>query len=208
MKKTLSTRLPLIAIAVAICLFFSCDPGIQSEQIYSVEAETIQVTNSPTAKYYPSWSPDGKMIAFSQYDPGTGLFKYFINTRKTEPLLQEDDAYYDVKLSPDGSKIVYRSGVKKHLWVRSLQDSSDRLLTPAHQAAYSPIWSADGKWSPTIHKIIGPRSEFGSCPQMAALPESSFQMSNPIFVIAFRRTAKKSPCIREEAATSRFGQLT
>jgi len=144
MKKNFHSCLPLVALTT--CLFLSCDPGLQSEETFSVEAETIQVTNGPTGKFHPAWSPDGRVIAYSQYDLGSSLLKYSLATGRSELLLQEDDFYYDVKLSPDGGKIVYGSGVRKHLWVRSLRDGSDRLLTPEHEQAYGPIWSADGEW--------------------------------------------------------------
>jgi len=146
MRKNFHSRLLLAVMALAVCLSLSCDPGLQSEETFSVETETIQVTDSPTGKLDPAWSPDGRMIAYSQYDPGSSLLKYSFATGQSELLLQEDDFYYDVKLSPDGGKIVYGSGVRKHLWVRSLRDGSDRLLTPEHEYVYGPIWSADGKW--------------------------------------------------------------
>ncbi len=146
MNKSLRSLLPLVVMTLAVSLSLSCDTGLQSEKVYSVEAETIQVTDSRRGKFNPSWSPDGRMIAFSQYDPGTSLQKYSLKSGRIESLLQEDDAYYDVKLSPDGSKIVYGSGVRNHLWVRSLQDGSDRLITPEHERAFGPIWSPDGKW--------------------------------------------------------------
>lgn len=146
MNKSLRSLLPLVVMTLAVSLSLSCDTGLQSEKVYSVEAETIQVTDSRRGKFNPSWSPDGRMIAFSQYDPGTSLQKYSLKSGRIESLLQEDDAYNDVKLSPDGSRIVYGSGVRNHLWVRSLQDGSEHLLTPDHERAFGPIWSPDGKW--------------------------------------------------------------
>lgn len=146
MRKNFHSRLPLAVMALATCLSLSCNPGIQSEETFSVEAETIQVTNSLAGRLDPSWSPDGRRLAYSQYDPGVNLSKYSIRTGALESVLQEDDFYYDVKLSPDGSKIVFGSGVRKHLWVRSLQSGAEKLLTPEHEYAQMPIWSADNKW--------------------------------------------------------------
>lgn len=146
MNKTSHSRLPLAVLALAVCFFLSCNPGLQSEETFSVEAEIIQVTNNPTGRLDPSWSPDGRRLAYSQYDPGVNLSKYSLRTGAIELLLQEDDFYYDVKLSPDGGKIVFGSGTRRHLWVRSLQSGAEKLLTPEHEYAQAPFWSADNKW--------------------------------------------------------------
>jgi len=144
MNKTLQSHLLLAAMAVAGCLVLACDPGIQSQQIFSIDADTIQLTNDYTDKDHLAWSPDGRMIAYTQRATGTRFFRLSIPDTNTAPLLDEDDVFRDAKLSPDGRMIAYVSGTG-YVMLYSLQDGSKSLLSPNYRSVSGPIWSPDGR---------------------------------------------------------------
>jgi eukaryotic-like serine/threonine-protein kinase len=48
------------------------------------------------------------------------------------------------EFSPDGKRIAYVAG--RRIWVSSTAGGSPSPLTPADQIAYTPTWSADGRW--------------------------------------------------------------
>ncbi len=145
MNKTLQSHLQLAAMAVAGCLFLSCDPGIQTQQVFSVETDAIRMTNDGRSKNHIAWSPDGRMLAYTQYEQGTRFFKLSIADTNAERLLDEDDVFRDAKLSPDGGTIAYVSRTG-YLSLYSLQDGSKRLLTQNYWPVSGPIWSPDGRF--------------------------------------------------------------
>lgn len=136
----------LILFCVAANLFCSaCETGLQTEEVYSVEAETVRLTNTAPIKAHPNWSPDGRRIAFSQSETGTRLFKLSL-AGEAQLLLEDDDFYGNLKLSPDGNFVAYNSYDRGHVWVRSLTDGAVRVLTPEQRGAAAPFWSRDGQW--------------------------------------------------------------
>ncbi len=135
-----------ILLFAASCLFLSaCETGLQTEEVYSIEAGTVRLTNTSPMKAFPSWSPDGTRLAFSQSQTATRLFKVSL-AGEPQLLSEEEDYWTDVKLSPDGRFIAYSSSARRHVWIRSLSDGSERLLTPGQQEAVAPFWAPDGKW--------------------------------------------------------------
>jgi TolB protein len=109
-----------------------------------VEQDKIQLTSDYKWKSHPAWSPDGRMIAYNQNDDGARLLRLSIADTTATPLADEFDPFFDAKLSPDGSTIVYISRTQ-YLWLYSLQDGSKRLLTPNYRYVSTPIWSPDGR---------------------------------------------------------------
>jgi Tol biopolymer transport system component/tRNA A-37 threonylcarbamoyl transferase component Bud32 len=99
---------------------------------------------------WPTWSPDGKRIAHSNYQFGKGdIFVTDVSTDATQWLYGTDGDDNQPAWSPDGRWIVFvqRSDSKDafgELVLISADGSSPSTLTPAY--ATTPAWSPDSQW--------------------------------------------------------------
>ncbi len=118
-------------------------------------SERRQLTVPPMAPINPRWSPDGKLIAFTDASNGdrrTMMYSgpgriYAVNADGGSPMLLLTGYVGDPTWSPDGKSIAYH-------YLRSPGDSEIRILdlqsqkstTVAKSAGlWSPRWSPDGK---------------------------------------------------------------
>ena len=126
-------------------------------EILSVPAEkgdTRNLTRSPgVADRDPSWSPDGKSIAWFSDESG----EYALHVRAPDGLgpvrkieLGEPPSFfYAPRWSPDSKKIAY-TDKRMNLWLmdldrtRPVKIDSDRYDSPFHNL--DPAWSADSRW--------------------------------------------------------------
>jgi tricorn protease len=125
-------------------------------EILTVPAEKgdiRNVTNTPGVEDRdPSWSPDGKSIAYFSDESG----EYALHIRGqngigpvTKISLGEPAFYYGPTWSPD-SKLIAYSDNKLNLWYVSLAHpvpvkvDTDRFDTPLHE--FDQAWSPDGQW--------------------------------------------------------------
>ena len=126
-------------------------------EILAVPAEKGDVRNltrSPAvADRDPSWSPDGKWIAWFSDESG----EYALHVRAPDglgpvrkvDLGQPPSFFYSPRWSPDSKKIAY-SDKRMNLWVVDLDRptpvkvDSDLYDTPFHYL--DPAWSADSRW--------------------------------------------------------------
>jgi tricorn protease len=126
-------------------------------EIFTVPAEKGDVrnlTNTPgVAERYPSWSPDGKQIAFFSDESG----EYALHVRAQNGmgdiqkigLGAQPAFYYDPIWSPDSKKIAYADS-QRQLWYIDLETKQpvridrDTYFTPAR--GLNPDWSPDSKW--------------------------------------------------------------
>jgi Tol biopolymer transport system component len=113
------------------------------------QPSVVPVTTYPGRQTYPSFSPDGKQIAFSWDGEKGDRFSIYVK------LLGETDALrlttsptgdYFPAWSPDGKRIAFRrTGSDGGIYTVSPLGGPERKLTgPA--TSYQMSWSPDGKW--------------------------------------------------------------
>ena len=142
---------------ISIGLVFSlsaCDLSIQNESSQVIQAESLRVTNDSWPKHGPAWSPDGRLIAFASDRRSTAFTEWNLTGPQHDRGFMPDVIDGMPAISPDGSKLAYRSAIRGHIWVHDFQSGKQRLLTPDQQYAYDPDWSFDGEWI-AYHAAIG-----------------------------------------------------
>jgi hypothetical protein len=131
--------------------------GTDMLHLYDIGAEKVKSSYSFKDVVQigsPSFSADGKRIAFSANDMSgkSDLYIFDIGEKKLERLTNDYYDDRDADFSPDGERIVFSSdrtayGYKNryNLFLYSLKDNSIRYLTSGDQIDYSPQFSEDGK---------------------------------------------------------------
>jgi tricorn protease len=125
-------------------------------EVFSIPAEKGDVrnlsTSSGSAERAPSWSPDGRTIAY--FSDKSGEYKLILEPQdgigaKREVALPDPTFFYTPTWSPDGKKLAY-SDTHLRLWVldvasgKAVQVDEDRFMDP--DRSLNPAWSPDSKW--------------------------------------------------------------
>ncbi|MGI8407150.1 MAG: protein kinase domain-containing protein [Actinomycetota bacterium] len=121
--------------------------GFDSELYKTVPTGTgvKRLTENDIWESYPSWSPDGRLIAFSSYD-ADGVSKIWILRRngRARVLLNlgvsEAIEHASLSWSPDGKRIVYSFG-SQGIFVVDLESRTKERIT----GGTDPEWSPDGE---------------------------------------------------------------
>ncbi len=106
-----------------------------------------QITNQPVSDSTPSWSPDGKQIAFTSYRDGNHEI-YVMNADGTQPTRLTDHPAQDVSpsWSPDGNYIAFVSARDGDYEIYVMNADGTNLLRLTHHPATdtSPEWGPFG----------------------------------------------------------------
>ena len=133
-----------------------------NREIYVMDADgrnQRKLTNSRLVDWDPSWSPDGRHIAFTANGrPGDwgargGDLEIYVmdadgtNPRRLTNNLRQDT---DPAWSPDGKRIAYTSTIDRNqeIYVMDADEGKPRRLTNSgdvHIHNWKPSWSPDGK---------------------------------------------------------------
>jgi TolB protein len=114
--------------------------GTYKIMVMDKDGKPVQITHDTTAELQPSWSPDGKMVAF---ETSRHIFK--MNADGTNVIQLTTQADYDSypAWSPDGTKIAFVSNLESKTQIYLMNpDGSDQ--TKLTQGA-NPSWSPDSQ---------------------------------------------------------------
>src|SRR4051794_16529393 len=97
-----------------------------------------------TTPWWPSWSPDGKWIAFSMYG---SIWKVDVATNEAYELTHDKKLHSSPAWSPDGQWIVYTADDNWRsiqLEILNVKTGESRALTHDEQVYADPTFSPDG----------------------------------------------------------------
>ncbi len=112
----------------------------------------ILTNTSGTAERFPSWSPDGKWIAYFSDESGEYLLHLRPasgagNVRKLA--IEPQPSFYEEPVwSPDSKRVAF-SDKRLALWIMDIETGTPRRIDSSifsGQGTFRPSWSMDGKW--------------------------------------------------------------
>jgi eukaryotic-like serine/threonine-protein kinase len=114
-------------------------------------SQRIQLTFAPLVPQLPSWSPDGKQIAFYGFPPGQKAKLYTVSADGGTPSeLMPDDPLekLDATWSADGTRIAFGGApADPNSAIRVVDLSTHQVSTlPGSKGLFSPRWSPDGRY--------------------------------------------------------------
>jgi tol-pal system beta propeller repeat protein TolB len=121
-----------------------------------------RLTRDPAEDCLPSWSPDGRRIAFISYRDGKGEIYVVDVDEGNLRNLTNYPAANDIEpaWSPDGGKIAFvsdRANGVADIYVMDADGRNPRRLTKHPEVDRNPAWSPDGRWIAFMsHRWRGP----------------------------------------------------
>jgi len=133
-------------------LAITIEGPITNTWIHDIQRDTETRFNFGIENRDPTWSPDGKRIAYSGYKDGkyAMFWKPLDGSAPEEPLLMQDNSVDAWFFSPDGSALLYADWQFEgalNIGALPLRDRQHaRLIFPAKYNVEWAVLSSDGKW--------------------------------------------------------------
>jgi TolB protein len=147
-------------------------PKKNVSEVFLVDVQSKQITTliSGGTNTYPSYSPDGKRIAFRRMIGDMNSEVFVASADGTDQKNVSNHMAFDgwPAWSPDGTKIAFSSNrhANYQIWVMNADGSDPFLLANTEGRATEPRWSTDGKM---IYFTNCKKVDFGAdCHIMAA----------------------------------------
>jgi TolB protein len=126
----------------------------QAKELYIVDYDGFnprRVTVNGSLNILPTWTPDGRSLAYVSYRQGSPLvyLASIFEGKSTANLTGEskNSQAFAPAVSPDGKRIAFASnrGGNLDVWVANVDGSSPRRLTTAAAQDTAPVWSPTGQ---------------------------------------------------------------
>jgi eukaryotic-like serine/threonine-protein kinase len=133
------------------------EDGIPNIWIVNVDGNgLVQLTGIEAGACQPTWSPDGKRLAFTapcsrnrESYPGSSIYTINVDGSGQAPLPVNPGDAYDPAWSPDGTRIAFVSmrfsGIPQIFIYSFLDNSITHLTGDVVRTNTQPVWSPDGK---------------------------------------------------------------
>ena len=113
----------------------------------------INLTNHAADDYSPTWSPDGRFVAYvSERDGNPEIYVLELNTKEQRRLTDHKATDLDPAWSPDGRSIAFASNqARDHaadtdIYTMDVNGKKVQRLTNKGGNNSTPTWSPDGEW--------------------------------------------------------------
>ena len=137
-------------------VYATSDGQLNILDINTKKSGQIAVDEKKTAKFSPSFLPDGKNISFVQFISGSGddtdLIIFNLETKQNRRVIDQPGAQMWPAWSPDGRRLVYTSvhclsdcgRIIQELWITDPTGDYARQLIMTGSLSQQPAWSPDG----------------------------------------------------------------
>ena len=150
---SVSCNLPLAAPGHDIAFSFAANTSAAEYEVYLLSADGTTITNlsnDPSASYWPAWSPDGQKIAFDsnrEFSSNRSWDHIFVmNADGSGQTQLTSGEFHDgwPAWSPDGGKIAFASNRSGRLEIHVMNPDGSGVTQLTNIFARAPSWSPDG----------------------------------------------------------------